>query len=165
MPFKGSYVWKVRQKYGHNLLLLPAASVIVERDDGAILLMKRVDTGNWSIIGGYAEENAGFRQTALTELAEEAAVSAKDEDLIPYASLSNPQTNTVTYPNGDNVHVFLNSFVVRKWQKLEQPLDEAEVLELGFFKLDELPENIERVTQVEINAYKEYLRTGEFQSW
>jgi 8-oxo-dGTP pyrophosphatase MutT (NUDIX family) len=165
MPFTGSYVWKVRQKYGHNLLLLPAASVVVERDDGAILLMKRADIGTWAIMGGYAEEGAGFRQTAITELEEEAAIKADEADLIPFATLSDPTEMHISYPNGDEVHPFVHSFIIRKWEKLDQKLDEEEVTDLRFFSLDEITDDLmSSTTRMEINAYREYLRTDEFQS-
>lgn len=166
MPYTGSYVWKVRQHYGNKLLLLPAASVVVEREDGAILMMKRLDNGLYSIIGGYAEESAGFRKTAITELQEEAAILAKEEDLIPFATLSNPETMSSTYPNGDQVHVFVQSFILRKWQQLDQQLDAAEVESLHFMQLDEITDDmIMSSTREELNAYRAYLETGEQQVW
>lgn len=163
MPYVGSYVWKVRQKYGSGLLLLPAAGVIPEREDGAILLIQRTDTGKWATIGGYAEEGTGFLETAVTELREEGALAAETADLIPYASLSDPKIRSTVYSNGDKVQVFSQYFIVRKWQQLQETPDRSEVLKLRFFSLDNLPENIDPVNKQEIEAYKRYLATGEFQ--
>lgn len=164
MPYIGSYVWKVREKFGSGLLLLPAASVVVEREDGAILMMKRTD-GNYSIIGGYAEEGAGFTDTALTELREEAAMEGAKSDLIPFATLSDPLKNTGRYPNGHEVQVFAQCFILRKWQQLNQALDETEVVELLFIQPNEISDDMPMsdVTREELAAYKAYLETGEYQ--
>lgn len=164
MPYIGSYVWKVREKFGNGLLLLPAASVVVEREDGAILMMKRVDNGLYSLIGGYAEEGAGFKNTAIIELQEEAALLANEADLIPFATLSDPQKMTGIYPNGDQVQVFTQSFVLRKWQQLDQDLDIAEVESLEFMQLDEiLSKELMPATREELTAYEAYRETGEYQ--
>lgn len=165
MPFKGSHAWKVRQKYGHGLLLLPVASVIVEREDRAILLMKRKSSGLWGTIGGYAEEGDSFRSTAITELREEAAIQANEADLIPFATLSDPKKMRVEYPNGDKVQGFAQLFIIRKWQQLDEPVDAEEVEELQFFQLDEIdPAILHPSIEAGLNAYKAFLRTGEFQS-
>lgn len=166
MPYIGSHVWKVRQAYGNKLLLLPGALVIVERDDSSILLMRRVDTGKWSTISGYAEEGAGFRQTAITELREEAGITANEQDLIPFATLSDPAYMAGTYPNGDQVQVFAHGFVIRTWQHIPNAeIDKSEVHELKFFKLDEAPyDRMDKVTKFELELYRVYLQTGEFQS-
>jgi 8-oxo-dGTP diphosphatase len=165
MPYIGSYVWKVRQKFGRGLLLLPAASVIVERGDGAILLMKRADTGLWSIIGGFAEEGMGFLDTALAELEEEAGLRAYRDDLIPFAVLSDPEKMRTAFANGDEVQIFTQSFVVRHWQKLDQIIDKEEVAELQFMQLSEIADDtLHSITREEIAAYKAYLKTGDIQT-
>jgi ADP-ribose pyrophosphatase YjhB (NUDIX family) len=165
MPYVGSYVWKVRQKFGPGLLLLPAASVIVAREDGAVLLMKRVDTGLWSIIGGFAEEGLGFVDTALAELEEEAGLRATKSDLTPFAVLSHPKKMRITFANGDEVQVFTQCFVVRHWQELDQIIDEEEVAELKFMQLDEITDDmLHSITREEIAAYKAYLETGDIQT-
>jgi ADP-ribose pyrophosphatase YjhB (NUDIX family) len=127
--------------------------------------MKRADTGEWAMIGGLAEEGASFHDTAITELYEEAAIKANAADLIPFATLSDPKTNTFMYPNGDHVQIFTHSFIIRKWQQLPHIPDEHEVLKLEFFQLDNLPDNISEITKQELKAYKQYLATGEFQSY
>lgn len=163
MPFKGSYVWKVRQKWGHDLLLLAASGIIIENEAGEILLMRRKDNGLWATIGGYCEEGCSFAETAIRELEEEAGLAAKEEDLIPIASVSNPKTNVFSYPNGDKVQVFGHIFLIKKWQKLDQALDEDEVLEIKFFNLDNIPNEMSAASKNEIAAYKAYLETSEFQ--
>ena len=56
MTFEGSSLWKVRQKVGTDLVLWPGATVLVQREDGRVLLGLRGDTHDWAMPGGGAEE-------------------------------------------------------------------------------------------------------------
>lgn len=159
MPYAGSYVWKVRQKYGSGLLLLPGVFVVVEREDGEILLFERADTKKWAMIAGWAEEGAGFRDTAITELREEAAIAGDGADLVPFAAL----TTSLTYPNGDLTQGYVLCFIIRKWRQLAQKPDAHEVLKLSFFHPDRLPRGTDGSTKQVVDAYKRYLDTKELQ--
>lgn len=79
MGYIGSHIWKLRQKIGHDLLLCPGSSVVVQRQDGAILLMQRPNK-KWALIGGLPEEGQGFVATALRELKEESGIIANADD-------------------------------------------------------------------------------------
>ena len=58
MPFEGSYLWRLRQKVGSDLVLMPGAMVFLVRDDGAVLFTRRVDNGLWCLPAGGAEEGS-----------------------------------------------------------------------------------------------------------
>lgn len=51
MGFHGSYLWKLRQRVGHGLVLMPGASVLVENPKGKLLLLRRGDSGEWCMSG------------------------------------------------------------------------------------------------------------------
>jgi len=36
MPFEGSYLWGLRQKIGHDLVLTPGAAIAAQREDGVL---------------------------------------------------------------------------------------------------------------------------------
>jgi 8-oxo-dGTP pyrophosphatase MutT (NUDIX family) len=166
MGFVGSYAWKIRQKIGHDLLLIPGSSVIVEREDGAVLMMQRQDTGKWCFIGGCAEEGLSHITTALAELQEEAGIIATEDQLIPYGSISDPKLYTLTYPSGDVIHAFSMGFILRgaELPNMLATNDAEEVGDLQFFSLAELPiEQMHVATLAEVDMYKKYLKTQKFQ--
>jgi 8-oxo-dGTP pyrophosphatase MutT (NUDIX family) len=66
LAFKGSYLWRLRQKVGSDLVLMPGAMVALLREDGRVLLTKRRDTGVWCLPAGAAEAGGNFAHTAPT---------------------------------------------------------------------------------------------------
>ena len=76
MGFEGTTLWRVRQKVGTDLVLWPGASVMVVRDDGRVLMGRRLDNDRWAIPGGGAEQGSSFADTAITELREEVGLTA-----------------------------------------------------------------------------------------
>jgi 8-oxo-dGTP pyrophosphatase MutT (NUDIX family) len=130
--FEGSYLWQLRRKIGSDLVVVPAAQILVIDSDERFLLIRRSDTGRWGLPAGSAEPHSTFALTAVRELEEETGLRAKVTDLEPFACVSDPGRHAVTYPNGDQVHVFALCFAVRTWTGTLQPLD-GEALDLRFF--------------------------------
>jgi ADP-ribose pyrophosphatase YjhB (NUDIX family) len=87
---------------------------LVTDDDNRVLLLRRADDGTWCMPGGAAEPGSSFATTALTELAEESGLVAHENDLVPFASISEPDVHVLTYPNGDVTHCFAMYFAVRQ---------------------------------------------------
>jgi 8-oxo-dGTP pyrophosphatase MutT (NUDIX family) len=131
MPFADSYLGKLRAEVGSRLLLVPGASVLIARDDGHVLLGRRTDMGLWAVPGGSAEPGGSFARTAVRELREETGVSTREDDLIPFATFSESEIHTVTYPNGDLVHGFTMCFTATTWTG-EPVGDGAELSEVRF---------------------------------
>ena len=63
--------------------LVPAVSVVVGRDDGAILLIRRTDNENWALPGGAIELNESVRQAAIRETREETGIVGGQVPLVP----------------------------------------------------------------------------------
>src|ERR1700760_2136536 len=137
MSFEGSYLWRLRQKVGHDLVLQPAA-VAAEREDGKVLFIRRGDNGVWSLPGGAAEVGGSFARTAIDELREETGLVARVADLIPAARFSEADRHTLHYPNGDVAHCFSMCFLVREWEGEPAP-DGEETVELQFADPTDLP--------------------------
>ena len=53
MPLS-DYARGLREKVGHDLLLMPGVCGLVFNDAGEILLGRRSDNGRWAVIGGVA---------------------------------------------------------------------------------------------------------------
>jgi len=52
MPYRDSYLWRLRQSVGHDLVLMPGAMIALQSDDRGILLTKRTDDGTWCLPAG-----------------------------------------------------------------------------------------------------------------
>ena len=158
MGFEGSYLWRLRQKVGSDLVVVPGAQVLVLDSADRVLLIRRSDTGRWALPAGTAEPHSTFALTAVRELEEETGLRAEVTDLEPFACVSNP--GPFTYPNGDRVHAFALSFAVRTWTGALHPLD-GEALDLGFFA--DLPDQRHDEVDETLSLWDEYGRTGRFQ--
>jgi 8-oxo-dGTP pyrophosphatase MutT (NUDIX family) len=162
MPFEGSYLWRLRQKIGHELVLTPGAAVAAQREDGQVLFIRRGDNGVWCLPGGAAEEGGSFARTAVDELREETGLVVDPGDLIPVACFSDAERHTLHYPNGDVAHYFSMCFLARRWEGEPAP-DGEESLELAFGDPAEPPQPFEDSTARALELLLTYLRTGEFQ--
>jgi 8-oxo-dGTP pyrophosphatase MutT (NUDIX family) len=162
LPFEGSYLWHLRQKVGHDLVLMPGAAVAVQRDDGQVLFARREDDGNWCLPGGAAEAGGSFARTAVDELREETGLRADPADLIPVACFSEAERHTLHYPNGDVTHYFSMCFLVRRSEGEPAP-DGEETTELRFADPTDLPRPFEDSTARAVELLLAYLRTGRFQ--
>ena len=163
MTFEGSSLWKVRRKVGTDLVLWPGATVLVQREDGRVLLGLRGDTHDWAMPGGGAEEGSSFTGTAVTELREETGLIADPAELEGFASISEAGNHLVTYPNGDRTHYFGIWFLLRRWEGEPTP-DGTEMLELEWFDLATLPEPMMRSSSVGFELFAAWQRTGRFQA-
>jgi 8-oxo-dGTP pyrophosphatase MutT (NUDIX family) len=160
--FEGSSLWRVRQEVGHELVLWPGATVLVEDGEGRVLLGLRRDNGAWAMPGGGAEEGGSFARTALDELREEVGLEADAADLIPFACVSEAADHLIRYPNGDLTHYFGIWFALRRWRG-DPTADGDELVELRWFHRDALPEPLMRSSAVAFAHYARYVETGVFQ--
>lgn len=145
------------------MVLVPGVQVLVLGEGGRALFQCRADDGMWEIPAGGCEPGQSFGKAAVSELFEETGIVARVEDLVPFASLSEPSIHTLTYPNGDRVQAFGLCFVVTKW-KGTLSAEESEVSDLGLFPLDNPPTPINVPTKEVLKLYARYLETGLFQA-
>jgi ADP-ribose pyrophosphatase YjhB (NUDIX family) len=162
MPYVGSYIWKLRQKIGADLLIMPATEIVARRDD-KLLMVYSCDFDSWVFPGGYVEVDRTWRESAAHELLEEGGLTVDPHDLKLFA-LTSGQDWRINYPNGDQVHVFINCLTVDKIINETDDFDEAEISKKHWFTVDEIEQlrltGQERAT---FAAYKRYLETGELQ--
>ncbi|HEX3327002.1 MAG TPA: NUDIX domain-containing protein [Actinomycetota bacterium] len=162
MAFEGSYLWRIRQKLGSELVLMPGATVLVENQQGEVLLVRRTDTSEWCVPAGAAEVGDSFAKTAINELKEEAGLTVEERDLVPFGCLSDPGIHTVKYPNGDITHCFAMCFAVRSWSGVPAP-DLEEMSDLAFFNPAELPIPMYRPAVKVCEMYEMFKSNGQFQ--
>jgi len=162
MPFEGSYLWRLRQKVGSDLVLIPGAMVFLIDDDGSLLFTRRADNGTWCLPAGGAEEGGNFAQTAVTELREETGVAVDPGDLIGFGTLSEAELHTVTYPDGDVSHNFAMLFLCRRWSGDPRP-DGVETTEMLWADPTAPPTPLDPPAVHALALFSSYLRSGEFQ--
>lgn len=159
--YEGSYLWRLREQVGSRLLLMPGAQVLVVDSAGRVLFQRSRDSGLWELPAGAAEPGDSFRTTAVRELQEETGLVVAAEDLVPFASLSEADVHTLTYPNGDVLHCFALCFEARRWSGELRP-GADEVMEAAFF--EKPPAELHPPTRVVLKLYEAYRASGVFQA-
>jgi 8-oxo-dGTP pyrophosphatase MutT (NUDIX family) len=162
MAFADSYLGQLRAEVGSRLLLVPGASLLLTREDGHVLLGRRTDMGVWAVPGGAAEPGGSFARTAVRELGEEAGVTVREADLIPFGTLSEAEVHTVTYPNGDRIHGFTICFTADVWSG-EPVADGVEMSEIRFVDPSRPPEPLHPTALHTLDLLQDFRRTGVFQ--
>ena len=161
MPYTGSYIWNIRQKIGHDLLIMPSADALAVNEDGEVLLVFNKDFHNWFVPGGYAESGQSSAECAARELYEEGGLEADPEDLVPFGFMSG---HTVSYANGDTTQPFTQYFYTTKWTDSGKLQDAEEVSERRWFSIDEAKElELTPYMILILEAYQTYRQTGEYQ--
>lgn len=69
------------EEVGHITPKIAAGAAIFD-DDGRILLMKRADSGDWLVPGGFVEPDEGPEQTAIRETKEETNLEVRITELV-----------------------------------------------------------------------------------
>jgi 8-oxo-dGTP pyrophosphatase MutT (NUDIX family) len=94
------YIRRLRERVGHDLVLLPSVAVLVWDEEGRLLLVREAETGLWQTIGGTVEPDESPADAAVREAAEEAGVAVRLDAI--RGVVGGPQFR-MTYPNGDLV--------------------------------------------------------------
>jgi 8-oxo-dGTP pyrophosphatase MutT (NUDIX family) len=157
--FATSYLGRLRAQVGDRLLLVPGMRIVVEREDGAILLQLRSDYRLWGLPGGVPDEGEGADGTIARETLEETGIAVLDPT--PFGFACDPAHEVWTYPNGDRCHYFTLLYAARRFTgELIGSNDES--LEVGWFLPGDLPPLLP-VMQRTLDAYARYGETGAFQ--
>jgi 8-oxo-dGTP pyrophosphatase MutT (NUDIX family) len=128
-----AYLRRLRERIGHDLVLLPAVCVLIWDPDGRLLLMREAQTGRWQTIGGSVDPDEAPVDAAVREAAEETGLVVRLREL--RAAVGGPGYR-VHYPNGDvcsYVSVVYDAEVVAG-----ELAGDEEVAELGWFHCDEI---------------------------
>ncbi|WP_337309984.1 NUDIX domain-containing protein [Candidatus Aeolococcus gillhamiae] len=95
-----SYVQRLRDALGSDLLLLPAVVVLPRDPLQRLLLVRHVDTGSWAFLGGGVEPGETPELAGVREVAEEIGLEVELGRLL---TVVGGQRFEVTYQNGDRV--------------------------------------------------------------
>ncbi|MFJ5533741.1 NUDIX hydrolase [Streptomyces sp. NPDC093261] len=128
------FIRTIRASAGHQMLWLPGVTAVVFDDDGRVLLGRRADNGQWSVIGGIPEPGEQPAACAVREVYEETAVRCVAERVVLVQALA-----PVTYANGDRCQYMDITFRCRAIGG-EARVNDDESLDVGWFAVDALPE-------------------------
>lgn len=159
MNFEESYFGQIRALVGHRMLKVPGMRIIMENDEGEILLQLRSDALKWGLPSGLPEEFENISQTVKREVFEETGLMVSE--FFPWGFASSIETDVFVYPNGDVIHNYSLAFYTDQWEG-ELNADGGETLKLGFFKPTELPEMIPNHS-LTVQKFLEFRDTGQFQ--
>ena len=130
------YIMDLRAYVGHRPLIQVGSAVILDDEQGRILLQLRTDDHRWSFsAAGSMEPGESAEETARRELLEETGLTANSLELV--GVYTGPEEHAV-YPNGDEVYNVEFFYVCRDWSGTLK-CQEDEVEELRFFHPDEFP--------------------------
>ena len=127
----------LRQYVGTQPLILPGSVVIIRNAADEVLLQKRPE-GKWGLPGGLMNLGESFEQVAEREVFEEIGLQIHNLKMLHVFSGKEYYMQT---PNGDELYcvtaVFMTKDVTGDLQ-----LDISESLEVRYFNVEQLPENM-----------------------
>ncbi len=147
-----SYISDIRKKVGHDPVFMPFSCGVIVKNN-AILFQKRADDGTWSLHGGSLEFGETFEDALKRELHEELGISVKKFEMICYQA--GEETDNI-YPNKDEVYSVGIVFLITDYDGEIKP-DLDEVIELRYFPINDLPENIFHADKILIPKIIDYL--------
>ncbi len=132
------YIRHLRQKVGHDLIMMPAVAAIIFNDAGEVLLQLRSDNHLWALPGGAVEPGEEPADALIREVWEETSLRVLP---LRISGVYGGENGLITYPNQDQVAIIAITFVCSVMEG-EPKIDDDETLELRYFPVDALPENI-----------------------
>jgi len=127
MPMS-SYLRSLRERVGHDLLLVPGVTAVI-RDSDRFLLARQRDTERWSLIGGSIEPGETPQEAVTREVSEELGVIPGIGGIIGAYGGKPLQT---TLPNGDQIAYVTVAFNCTL-PNAAFTLEDAELIETGWF--------------------------------
>jgi len=149
------YIKYIRNKVGNDVVLLVGCGAFVYKD-GKLLLQRRRDNGFWGPHGGCMNIGETCEEVARRELLEETGLVAGEMELL--GVFSGPHM-TYTYPNGDQAHWVVMSYVCQDFSGEILPENE-EVAELAWFDIGNLPDEINPVDKEPVEAFLCWVKKG-----
>jgi 8-oxo-dGTP diphosphatase len=131
MPIS-DYMRDLRAHVGHAMIMVPSVSAVVVNEAGELLLGRRSDTGEWSLLAGMMDPGEQPAEAIVREIYEESAVEVRVERVLGVA------LHGKTYPHGDQCQ-FGNIWFLCTATGGEARVNDDESLAVGWFAPDALP--------------------------
>lgn len=152
------YVRELREKIGHDLLLLPAVGALVFDQRGHLLLQQRADTGRWSVPVGGIEPYETPADAVLRETWEETGVLVNPRRV---SGVYGGPTFRHTHANGDQTASLAIVFQCDAESGTPSP-DGIESLDARFFPLAQARELLPQRWQTRLDFALQGAATADF---
>lgn len=130
------YIEYIRSMVGHEPVIMVTADVGILNLQGELLMQRRARDGTWGLIGGFMELGETVEEAARREVSEETGLTVGKLELLGVFS----SAELLTFPNGDRIQLVTVGYVSDEVSGTPQL--SAEGLELRYFALSTLPENL-----------------------
>jgi 8-oxo-dGTP pyrophosphatase MutT (NUDIX family) len=129
------YIQGLRERIGHDLLLLPGVTAVIRNGDRFLLARQR-DTRRWSLVGGSVEPGETPQEAIAREVLEELGTTPTVGAIV---GAYGGEALEATVPNGDRVAYVTVAF------ECELPdavltLERAELIETNWFSREQITE-------------------------
>lgn len=148
-----SYAEEIRKKIGHDEMIGVGAGIFIYKDR-KVLLQKRKDNFCWDMHGGGLEIGETVEDAAKRELFEETGLIANNIKLLGVFSGNDLR---YTYPNGDKVCIVEVIYVCNDFSG-DVLWETDETLELKWFDIDDLPQEISPPDKKAFKAFAEFIK-------
>jgi 8-oxo-dGTP pyrophosphatase MutT (NUDIX family) len=129
------YFEKLREKVGHELLLLPSVAAVIRDDDGRLLLQEKSSGQGWSLPAGAIEPGESPEQAVRREVLEETGLHIEPREIL---GVFGGAGYRCVYPNGDAVEFTVVVFRCEVTSHSGRPLD-PETRSLRYYHEREMP--------------------------
>lgn len=129
-----SYILNLRKFVKNEPLIMVCSGAIIIKN-GKILLQQRKDNLKWAIHGGSMELGESLEETLLREVKEEINLDILSYE---YFKTYSGKNFKMTYPNGDQVYLVDNIYIISDFRGELRPQIE-EVNDLRWFELNDIP--------------------------
>lgn len=126
------YVRSMRERIGHDLLMLPGVTAVI-RDGGRFLLARSAGSDTWSLIGGGVEPGEEPTDAVAREVREELGAGIR---ILGIVGAYGGEPLMVEYPNGDRVAYVTTAYSCELIDEIEP--DGEEIVEIGWFSASEI---------------------------
>ena len=128
------YVLRLREKIGHDLLIVPSVAVLLFDEAQRVLLVRHDDRGLWVAPGGTVEPDEDPAETARREMLQEAGI---DVELVGILGAFGGPEFRVRHANGDQVGYVMTVYEARAAGELPD-FDDGEAHGIGFFSRERI---------------------------
>lgn len=128
------YVLRLREKVGHDLLVVPSVAVMLFDDAHRVLLVRHDDRGLWVAPGGTVEPDEHPEETAKREMLQETGI---DVELVRILGAFGGPEFRVRHENGDQVGYVMTVYEARAAGELPV-FDAPEADGVGFFSRERI---------------------------
>lgn len=147
------YISELRKYVGHNPIMATSIMCIIYDKERGILFEKSADFGVWCVPGGALEIGESLEEGLKREVKEETSLEIFNPKLFDVRSNIH-----IVYPNKDEVYYTEVIYEVNEYKGNLKP--DAESVELKWFQVDELPDNISSIQIEIIEKFVQKLKIG-----